>query len=271
MLKLPEDLVKSLRAGNVRLFVGSGVSAAAGLLGWNDLISRMRAIIKKENRTYPPLELQRFLTTADYLDIAEVFRQTVRDYRYFAFLRDQFRRDVPPCKLHTLIGRLPVRTILTTNYDKLLEATFRRKLNNDPAVIVYPEQLGYIDPSELRIVKLHGDIDHPSSLVLTRTDYSQFQRRRQDFVSELHRSVNDHTMLFVGFGLRDSNFRRIYDDARQLYDSTKHTAYALMTAANGVDRSLWERDGLIILSVDSHDQIPAAIRKLEQAATRRVS
>ena len=51
MLKIPEDLAKSLRSGNVRLFVGSGVSAAAGMLGWNDLIRRMQATIKKENRT----------------------------------------------------------------------------------------------------------------------------------------------------------------------------------------------------------------------------
>ena len=103
MLKIPEDLVNSLRARRVRLFVGSGVSAAAGLLGWNDLIRRMRSIIKKENRTYSPSELQRFLSSADYLDVAEVFRQTVRDHRYFSFLREQFRRDVPPCELHALI------------------------------------------------------------------------------------------------------------------------------------------------------------------------
>jgi NAD-dependent SIR2 family protein deacetylase len=271
MLNFPDDLVNSLKAGRVRLFVGSGVSAAAGLLGWNDLIRRMKAIIKRENRTYSPSELQRFLSTADYLDVAEVFRQTVHDHRYFSFLREQFRKDVPPCELHTLIGRLHVTTVLTTNYDKLLEATFRRKAHSDPAVIVYPEQLGYVDPSEVRIVKLHGDIDHPSSLVLTRTDYSQFQRRRQDFVKELQVSVNDHTVLFIGFGLRDSNFRRIYDDARQLYDSTKHTAYALMTAANGVERGLWEHDGLIILSVDNHDDIPKALRQLERSASRRVS
>lgn len=216
MLKVPEDLANSLRGGKVRLFVGSGVSAAAGLLGWNGLIRKMRATIEKENRSYPPAEIQRFLSSADYLDVAEVFRQTVRDHRYFSFLREQFRRDVPPCKLHTLIGRLPVKTILTTNYDKLLEAAFRNTSYNDPAVIIYPDQLGHIESSEVRIVKLHGDIDHPSSLVLTRTDYSQFQRRRQDFVRELQTSVNDHTVLFIGFGLRDSNFRRIYDDARQL-------------------------------------------------------
>ncbi len=268
MLKIPEDLAKSLRSGNVRLFIGSGVSAAAGMLGWNDLIRSMQATIKKENRTYESSELKRFLATADYLDIAEVFRQTVRDHRYFSFLRDEFRKDVAPCKLHTLISRLPINTILTTNYDKLLEVAFRHKRYNDPAVIVYPEQLGYIGGSETRIIKLHGDIDHPGTLVLTRTDYALYQRRRQDFVRELQLSVNNHTLLFIGFGLRDLNFRRIYEDARQLYDSTKHTAYAIMTAANGVERGLWERDGLIILSVDSHADIPAAIRRLEQVARK---
>jgi hypothetical protein len=53
--------------------------------------------------------------------------------------------------------------VFTTNYDKLLEAAFRQAGTADPAVVIYPDQLNYIEDDEVRIIKLHGDIDHPSS------------------------------------------------------------------------------------------------------------
>lgn len=259
---MPQDLVDSLREGRVSLFVGSGASCAAGLIGWDTLIEEMKTIIRSENTTFSPIDLDTFLRDADHLDVADVFRTTVQDHRYFSFLRAQYRKSVRLSRLHRTLTKLPVKTIFTTNYDKLLESSFRDANSRDSAVIIFPQQLGIIGEGEPRVIKLHGDIDHPSTIVLTRTDYANYSVRHKEFEFELHRSINDRSILFVGFGLRDSNFRRIYQDARSLYDSGRRLAYAIMTGTNSVERRLWEKDGLKIIPVARRDDVVAAIRTL---------
>lgn len=261
-ITLPGDLLDSFRTNRVHLFVGSGVSAACGLLGWNGLIDEMKTIISREDNRFPKSELVDFLASADHLDIAEHFRNTVGEHRYYSILRQKYRLNVKLSSLHNALSKLPIKTIFTTNYDKLLEASYRKQTKMDPSVIVDPRQLGYIDETEFRIIKLHGDIDYPSTIVLTRQDYASYGARHEGFVRELHRSINNFTMLFVGFGLRDSNFRRIYDDARTLYDSGHRHAYAIMPGTNAVDRAIWDTNGLKILSVPSYKQVPNCVRQI---------
>ncbi len=265
----PQDLLDSVMSKRIHLFIGSGASSASELIGWDVLIDEMKQMIRKECTSYPQNDLEEFLENSDFLDIAELFRQTVKDHRYFSFLRSRYRRDVKPSCLHRELSKIPVNTIFTTNYDKLLEISFRIRNGCDPAVVVYPEQLGYINNSEVRIIKLHGDIDHPSSIVLTRTDYARYASRHKDFEMMLHSSINDFTILFIGFGIRDQNFQRIYHDARSLYDSTKRTAYAIMTGTNLVQRELWEQDGLKILSVNKYSSIPTVLRAIRESTLGR--
>jgi predicted nucleotide-binding protein len=252
----PADLVTSLRAGRVNLFVGSGPSSSARLSNWDDLIQEMAEVIKRENHTFSPDELDIFLAKRNHLDIAEMFRQTVGPHAYFRFLRERYRKDVRPSPLHRAIAKLPAKTIFTTNYDKLLETAFRIGNRIDPAAVIFPEQLNYIEDDEVRIIKLHGDIDHPSTIILTRTDYAGYASKHQEFINLLQSSINGRTMLFLGFGLRDSNFERIYDDARHLYDSTNRQAYAFMAETNAVDpvlESLWLSRGVRVLRVAEAD------------------
>jgi hypothetical protein len=161
-----------------------------------------------------------------------------------------------------VLSKLPVKTIFTTNYDKLFEFALRQHTGTEPSVIIYPQQLGYIDDTELRVIKLHGDIDHPSTIVLTRSDYATYVNRHAEIVRELHRSINNYTMLFLGFGLRDTNFRRIYDDARSLYDSGHRQAYAIMVDTNSVERGVWDGHGLKIIPANSHGQILTYTRQI---------
>lgn len=229
------------------------------------MIDDMTKAVARENKQFAPDDLQAFLEQANHLDIAELFRDTVKDSAYFRFLRKRFRKDVPLSRLHRSIVKLPVKTFFTTNYDKLLEAAIRSVRAVEPTVVLFAEQLNYVGEDENRIVKLHGDIDHPSSIVLTRRDYAMYPARHEDFVRMLQASINGSTVLFVGFGLRDPNFRRIYSDARTLYDSTNRQAYAVMPGTNAVDRKFWHDEGLTILPATKRLQASTILDRLREA------
>jgi hypothetical protein len=127
-MNFPEDLLSSFKRGRVRLFIGSGVSATANLTGWNTLIDHMREAIRRENRRFNHDELEEFLASADHLDIADVFKDVVKDHRYYRFLREHYRRAAPISEVHRLLAKLQVRTVFTTNYDKLLEVALREQM-----------------------------------------------------------------------------------------------------------------------------------------------
>jgi hypothetical protein len=262
---IPRDLINAFHQEKVNLFIGAGTSIAAGLIGWDELINEIKDVTRKENQKYSPEELEVFFNSADYFDIAEYFKETVGVYGYFGFLREKYRKNVKLSRLHHALGKLPIKTIFTTNYDKLLEDTYRKYTGQEPSVIIFPQQLGYIDDSEVRIIKLHGDIDHPLSLVLTRSDYAAYATKHREFVQVLHGGINSHTMLFVGFGLQDKNFRRIFEDARTLYDSTNREAYAIMVGVNPIQCEIWKKMGLKIINVNSYGQVTTFISKLKSS------
>lgn len=248
--RFPEELVKSFKEGNVCLFVGSGVSCSSGLKGWDDLIASMRDVMLEEASAAEMADLREFFKNAGKLDIAEVFRDRVGENRYHDFLRREYRlKRVNLSPLHKALRRLPVNTIFTTNYDKLLERTFRNDMGDDPPVIHSPEQLAVIDSSERRIIKIHGDIDHPKSIILTRKDYEMFEDRYAAIQDYIRRAISFETMFFVGFGLEDPNFERFYANARKVFLGYDRRAFAVMTNVDRVKVTLWEKTRQLVITV----------------------
>lgn len=265
-IHLPSDLVESVKIGKIRLFVGSGPSCASGLDSWDALIDDMSTVIRAENHTFSAAELDVFLKKRNHLDIAELFKETVGNHAYYRFLRHRYRKNVPLSRAHHSIARLGINTIFTTNYDRLLEAAIHRQLGIYPAVITHARQLHYIGDDESRVIKLHGDIDDPGTIVLTRRDYAEYAAKHRELADVLRSSINGWTVLFIGFGLRDPNFERIYADARSFYDSTNRQAYALMTGTNDVERALWHRDELTILPLAHPSQLVTALNAIRLAS-----
>jgi hypothetical protein len=72
-------------------------------------------------------------------------------------------------------------------------------------------------------------------------------------------------MLFLGFGLRDPNFERIYDDARSFFDSAKRQSYAFMTGTDAIQRHFWHKAGLTILPLTRNTQLQHYLGRLRVA------
>jgi hypothetical protein len=258
-----EELVEALKRGKVCLFVGAGASRAAGLKGWVELIEEMQNVMLRGASTADADDLKRFFGRADKLDVAEAFRTRLGENRFHQFLREEFRgKTVKLSRVHRALRRLPVTTIFTTNYDKLLERAFRNDMGDDPIVVFQAEQLALDAPNEVRVIKIHGDIDHPKSIVLTRSDYDAFPDRYAAIAGFLRHSLSFETILFVGFALQDPNFDRIYAEARRPFLGGDRRAYAVMAGISHVETALWAKRNLTILSVRDHNSVSRYIERL---------
>jgi hypothetical protein len=155
---LPPALVEAVRDRRAVVLIGAGVSLQAGLPSVDLFIAAMRQRIEEHDPTYRPAwSGSLFFAVAADLEAllgTEELRRVVADLvmpAYFAGTTDSHRAVL---KMFDLV--------VTTNYDDLLE----RAAAADHAVVSDDSTLvNLIDRPA--IVKLHGSLTRPESLVLT--------------------------------------------------------------------------------------------------------
>ena len=109
--QLIDDFGQALLDGTGALFIGAGLSLDAGLPTWSDLLGPIR------DRAEVPW-LDDLPLMAEHIAHSPTAGRTALDAE---ILRQITAKDVQPQPGHSLINRLPVREIWTTNYDTLLE------------------------------------------------------------------------------------------------------------------------------------------------------
>ena len=150
------DLEDALLARECVFFVGAGLSSGAGLPGWTSLVRRLG-----DDLGLP------WSDRHDYLDLAQWYRERFGRERLAAVLRELYATPARPTLAHYLLMSLPVRHVLTTNYDDLLERALDG-LKRHPVKVLHQEDVARTGQNEVFVVKLHGDLAHPDEIILTR-------------------------------------------------------------------------------------------------------
>jgi SIR2-like domain len=130
------------------------------------------------------------------------------------------------------LAALPFPIVITTNYDQLFDIALYRANTlagkpKQPIVRVYdphrtgpPEEVP-LDPSEGQpiLLKLHGDLNNPGSIVVTEEDYLVFIQKMSDLHQHpiplnIRARMNSWPILFIGYSLKDYNLRLLFRTLR---------------------------------------------------------
>lgn len=104
-----------------------------------------------------------------------------------------------PNRNHKLIARLAAEwfdVVITTNFDECLEDTLTQWKQ------VVPDMRGFSQPGELSIIKLHGTIGEPDTVVATIRAIEERTARKR-WTESLKRILSNRSVLFVGYGFHD--------------------------------------------------------------------
>jgi hypothetical protein len=194
------------RDGGLALFVGAGVSIPAGLPSWRELVGEIaqHAEIQAEAESGA-------LDDIALLDQAELLQRLVGPE--LQKLVVQRCADVKPALGHALLAALGCTEVITTNYDRGYEQAVASQGQPRPAAVL-PWELP--QPGVPWVLKLHGDVDHPDSIVLTRGQMLQHDGSWRAAGSLLQAVLLTRHLLVVGASTTDDTVLRLTHEVREL-------------------------------------------------------
>ena len=124
---IPQELIDSFNKGRCAIFIGAGLSIAAGLPSWRSLIEELITLAKeKANLSSKRINNLRSLLSKEskFLLLAEELREVLPN-EINKYIIERFEdSNIKPTNTHLKLMRLPYRFLITTNYDSLLEKAF---------------------------------------------------------------------------------------------------------------------------------------------------
>jgi len=270
--KLPGLLVRHIQQKRCVVFVGAGLSAGAGLPTWGRLLlSGIQELVGAlpEGELHQA-ELEQLVKQGKLLEVADFCKEKLGS-AYHQFLSEQVRGDqaeLPPT--HDVLMRLPFSAWVTTNYDKLLERAYSQVKGGG-----FPKTLTHKDTEALGrllfdggpfILKAHGDIDRPETVVLTSRDYSDIIHANPAFNEIFSGLLLTKALLFVGYSLSDPDFRLLMDRQLAHFKGFVPERFALMTGVGPVERDvLWRTARIQVISYENASGTHAEVLQFLQA------
>jgi SIR2-like domain len=251
---LAEDLGERARRGQLAAFVGAGVSAAAGLPTWEQLLDELAECSGLTG------ELREGLARLPAQDAAALLARELGRERLESFVQERFG-PARYALAHALIADLPVQEFVTTNYDPLVELA-AADIGRDLSVLPFDEA----EPGRPWLLKLHGDAAHPESIVLTREEYLRFGDSRAALAGVLHSLLLTRHVLFVGTSMQDDDLIRIAHQVRSAAQGRssaprRRSGTVLALREDPARARLWERD-VETVAMSPADTPPAEAARL---------
>lgn len=207
------------------IFAGAGVSASAKLPDWQSLLKNLLA----DSDFFSPNDFDSAfksadcsnLVTARYIEKAlntdkKVIVERIRKILYQNDGHDESLLIRTICDL--IIGQKNLRSVITYNYDTLIEDSLKAK--GKFCFSVYKNSRD--DSNSFPVYHVHGIVfrknesGQPEDIVLTEDDYHQVYSEVFDWsnVEQLH-ALTRCTCFFIGLSLNDPNLRRLLEIAQR--------------------------------------------------------
>jgi hypothetical protein len=193
------NIIKANNDNRLAIFVGAGISKSSEtstvkIPTWNDLIRDLKADLglpKEEN---------------DYLKIAQLYFLEFHEFTYYEKLKSYFPNNIEPSLIHKLIFDINPQSIITTNWDSILE----KAIENNAYIYDIASSDEDLVKSTLqkKLIKMHGDFKN-HNIVFKEDDYLSYQYNFPIIENYIKSILSTHTILFLGYSYNDVNLKQI--------------------------------------------------------------
>jgi hypothetical protein len=295
--KHKQALVAFIQQHRPALVVGSGCSISCGYPSWPTLLTELERDAKSMGNGYDIAPGP----TVDPLERAQCLKDHYRQHghldRYHSFLAKNFGPDGHErCSdVHRTLLALPIRGVITPNYDCAIEAALEEKgaIGVHTSVDIDEEARGVVQAFNdslvaangvIRVAHIHGSWRRIGQIVLASEDYARAyeptsagtERREKIVPSFLGSIFTTFRVLFAGFGLTDEYFMRIISGvAAEHWSQGQSRHFAIVgVASNEADRLDEWKDrmlteyGITLVAYENADGTHGLLRPLLDELSR---
>lgn len=275
-LDIPQLLKKAYEKKELAVFVGSGLSLGKDVKGgfpkWEEVGPRLLAyadtkvgLTNDQERDAVQMMFDSFPSLEKLLANLDTVKELLEDH-YGRALKSLFRPDgACPGKAHQAICDLGVQAVLTTNYDQLLELAF----GGDYQVHTWKHAIDAdedLQSGSSVLFKVHGTIEHPKSIVLTRREYDGLENDGS-YRPVLTYLLKKNCFLFVGYGMNDPfDLDRILKGNQEAFKRSNRDHFALLPESTVSTQEVekYRRDYKVrIIPYRNHDEVVPFLQLLK--------
>lgn len=287
--KIKNQINEASKSNQLVVFIGAGMSNNFGFPTWNSLVKQMY-----QQLTGKLPAAKKVFSSDELVRIPQLLRnKNVAAYR--KILKECFGAQKVKKADNVLLDeimKLNPKHIITTNFDTLIETYLRDKENalqkehsiQEGYDKLVKHQIAYhympvINDSDMiladanhLLLKIHGDVQNMDSLVLCEDDYLGYADSHilmENFIKSL---LINHTFLFIGYGVGDSNLKLIMKwvdtivASKKKLDEEKRKKHILLYAdkkvMDALQREYFERKQIQVLEFGD---LPSSYKKQDAA------
>ena len=265
MVNIPTGLREAIKADELVLFVGAGLSwnfknkKNQTLEGWTKMASSITSYLCDNGHI--PENLKQACDTLGEIKTLEILEEReIGIGEVGPFIRDYFTLGGGnDFSLQKKLFELSTK-IITTNYDRAFEMAVPQ-LQSQKAYKGKDYELNRLKKDPVFLFKLHGCIEHLDSMVLFPSDYEKLYnskgRDAEHALYALRNHIFNKTFLFIGTGLSDPQINSFFEEIKRIQGIYSQEHYII--TLESLEKSL---DFLTPIKVDSYTDIPAVIDQL---------
>lgn len=161
-----------------------------------------------------------------------------------------------PGLTHLAFAKLQFDTVITTNFDFLLEKSYES--NKKPYYpLIFENQLSTMPLNKYSrdlqnttcILKMHGDLNHPDNLIVTEEDYDTFLTKFPLLNTHIANLLISQTPLLIGYSLEDPDLRSIWQLISSRLGNLRRNAYTIALGTQKHQITRFERRGIKVITL----------------------
>ncbi|MFT3768947.1 MAG: SIR2 family protein [Minicystis sp.] len=208
-------LQKEYREGRLIPFLGSGFSKPLNLPTWRELVTWMAERLEFEPDLFAihgtPEQLAEYFHIEGRSSLKKLIHEMTR--RFDSPEADERRRA---SVTHRALAALAWRRIYTTNYDSHVEGALEDARKKCVTLASLEDFQATRDPAAVEVVKFHGTLADPDTIVLTESSFFERMRLEGAADQQLRADLLSHSFLFLGYSFRDPNIRYVWYRMNQM-------------------------------------------------------
>lgn len=239
---IPKTLQEDFVENRVVPFVGAGFSKNAiapvgtAILDWDGLGRAVASYIPNYDYTNAIDALSLFETEFSRAKLIEIIAKELKIY------------SMKPGKAHRAFCALNFEAICTTNFDFLIEQALTESATPF-STIVSEDRLPINIQEKTKVIKMHGDFNHPEHMVITEDDYDCFLDKNKILATYISNMFITKTLLLVGYSLDDYDIRTLWKMIGSRLGKLHSPAYVVLVGANQLEISKFERRNIKVINL----------------------